>query len=87
MIHLKVSLMLGGDPYDQARINGIEAFVRDALADGLALAYEHVEVERLACGVEREIDHSHAKGALVFHCVLPSGHEGGHSWSAPVDRP
>lgn len=86
MIHLKVSLMLGGDPYDQARIDNIENFVRDSIADGLALAYEHVEVERLPCGVEREIDHSHAKGALVIYCELPSGHEGGHRWSTPVDR-
>lgn len=74
MIHLKVSLMLGGDPYDQARIDNIENFVRDSIADGLALEYEHVEVERLPCGIPRDI------GLRTAHCDRPSGHDGGHRW-------
>lgn len=87
MIHLKVSLMLGGDPYDWARIDNIETLVRDRLADMLESDRGFVEVERLSCGAEREIDHSHAKGALVLLCEAPSGHQGGHRWSTPVDRP
>lgn len=79
MIYLKVSLMLGGDPYDQARIDGIETFVRDALADGLALEYEHVEVERLACGGVRIVGAGIADRRTLT-CDLPSGHGGGHSF-------
>lgn len=73
MIHLKVSLVLGGDPYDQARVDNIETLVRDRLADMLESDRGFVDVARLPCGIGMGPENYFAL------CQRPSGHGGSHS--------